>query len=82
MEQRLLSDAKIAEVNREAARKRNLWDFDDLTVYECQTNALREEIEKGIGKARALNARLIWVAGVKEVAEGIRNVGGGDCMIV
>ena len=70
------------DVGEIRSRKRNLWDLEDLTVYECQTNAIKEEIEKGVDRAKSLNARLIWVVGVDEVAEGIRDISGGDCVLV
>ena len=49
------------DVGAITARTRSAWDTGSLTIYECQTNAIREELEKCVDKAKRLNAELIYV---------------------
>ena len=56
------------------ARTRSAWSMENLTIYECQTNALGSELEKGVEKAKRFNAELVFVVPSKEIADEARGV--------
>ncbi len=67
------------DVGAITARTRSAWDTGSLTIYECQTNAIREELEKCVEKARMHSAQLIWVTGSGEVTNETRKLIGSAC---
>ena len=56
------------------AKGKSIWDFERLTVYECQTNAIKDEIEKGILHQRPNGASLVWVASTGDVINEIKQL--------
>ena len=40
-----------------------------LKVYEIQCNAIKEEVEKGVVRAKRIGAQLVWVAENMEILE-------------
>ena len=54
------SDKDGFDVGEIGAKTRSTWNLPNLTIYECQTNAIREELEKAVIKANVLNAVLIF----------------------
>ena len=59
------------DVGEIKAKTRNAWDLKKLTIYECQTNAIKSEVDKAIVKSKRMNAELVFVVGSKELAEEI-----------
>lgn len=58
-------------------KTKGTWNLDRITIYECQTNAIKEEIKKGIDKASAFNSELIWVSKSNAVLKEIHRITGG-----
>jgi hypothetical protein len=58
----------------EAAKGKTSWNLEELTTYECQTNALREELEKCVARAKMLNAKLVFVVPNEKLAEEVKEV--------
>ena len=56
------------------ARTRSAWDVSSLTIYECQTNAIREELEKCEEKAKRLSAKLVFVVPNDGIGVVVREV--------
>lgn len=67
----------VGEIN---AKTRTSWDLEHLTVYECQTNSIKEEIEKCM--AKGLNARLVFVTNRKETGDAITKMTGAMNVVV
>ena len=59
------------DVGEIKAKTRSAWDAGMLTIYECQTNAIRSELEKSVAKAKRLNANLIFTVPSDELANTI-----------
>ncbi len=51
------------------AKTRSVWGNERLKIYECQTNAIKEELGNGRDKVRTYGARLAWVSGSEDVLE-------------
>lgn len=78
-----LGDKDAFDVGEIEAKTKSVWDLERLKIYECQTNAIREEVEKCAEKARALKAGLVWIVGDERVMESIKLVRGeGDGYIL
>ena len=72
------SDRDGFDVGEIKAKTRSAWDSGRLTIYECQTNAIKEEVEKSAAKAKKLNANLIFAVPTAELAKTISSeVGSG-----
>jgi hypothetical protein len=54
-------------------RKRYLWDREGVKGYECQTSAREDSIRKNMGKSEKWGVAMVWVAGSKEVLDGVRD---------
>lgn len=57
------------------ATTRSSWGFEGITAYECQTNALKEEIEKCITRTNGTGATFVVPSG--ELKERIVEICGG-----
>ena len=78
-----LSSKDSFDVGELRAKMKRLWNFDELVVYECQTNALREELEKAIEKSKKLNAQLVFVVPSEDLARAVKGaVGNGYGVVV
>ncbi len=67
------------DIGEISAKSKGMWDLQNLTIYECQTNAIQTEIDKGVNKARALNAKLVWVCSDQKVLDEIREITNDKC---
>ncbi len=77
-----LSDKDSFDVGEIRAKTKSKWDIDNLTIYECQTNAIRSEVEKGIEKARKLDAELVFVVPDTKISEGIHKINEGLNVVI
>lgn len=68
------------DVGELRATTRSSWNFGSATAYECQTNAIREEIEKCI--ARANGTGVTFVVPSEELKERIAEIGGREHKVV
>ena len=41
--------------------------------YECQTSAREDSVRENIGKLERWGVAMVWVAGSKEVLDGVRD---------
>jgi hypothetical protein len=64
-----------SDVGEIRAKSKSAWDTAQVFAYECQTNALKEEIEKCI--ARANGTGVTFVIPSEELKERIAEIGGG-----
>jgi hypothetical protein len=64
-----------SDVGEVRAKSKSAWDTGQVFAYECQTNALKEEIEKCI--ARSDGASVTFVVPSEELKERITEIGGG-----
>ena len=77
-----LSDKDSFDVGELKAKMRRVWDYEGIEVYECQTNALPDELKRCIERAGRLGAGMTFVAGSDEMAEAIRGYAGLPCIIL
>ena len=70
------SDKDGFDVGEIKAKTKSAWDTGRTTAYECQTSAMKEEIEKCVAKEDQLNAELIFIAASSELADSIRQLTG------
>jgi|GEM_PF-1570582 hypothetical protein len=52
-------------------KTRQFWDYKSLKVYEAQTNAVKEEIEKCIERCKGIKAELIFATNSEKVSNSI-----------
>jgi hypothetical protein len=69
-----LSGKDSFDVGEIRAKTKSSWDLEHITAYECQTNAIREEVEKCVAKADGLNAELIFVVASETLANSTRQL--------
>lgn len=55
-------------------KAKGLWDYRKITAYEVQTNAIKEEIEKCMERAKRDNARLVLVADNEKTREEMKRI--------
>ena len=77
-----LSDKDSFDVGELKAKMRRVWDYEDIEVYECQTNALPDELNKCIERAGRLGAGMTFVASSDEIANAIRESTRLPCIIL
>ena len=77
-----LSDKNSFDVGELKAKMRRIWDYEDVEVYECQTNALQEELNKCVERSRSLNVRMSFVANNREIAKAIEESTGLPCTVL
>ena len=70
------------DVGEIKAKTKSTWDLEHLTIYECQTNAIKEELDKCVAKSRKLNAELVFVVGSEELANQIRESTGNIYKVI
>jgi hypothetical protein len=68
------------DVGELRATTRSSWDFGSATAYECQTNALKEEIEKCV--TRANGTGVTFVVSSKELSDRIVEIGRGKYEVI
>ena len=66
-----LSDKDAFDVGEIPAKTRSVWDLEHLKIYECQMNAIREEIQKGVDRALRFRVGLVFVTTSRELANNI-----------
>ncbi|VVB77345.1 Uncharacterised protein [uncultured archaeon] len=59
------------DVGEHQAVTKSAWDFGGLTAYECQTSAVKEELEKAVDKSRRTVAKLVFVVSGAELGKTI-----------
>jgi len=77
-----LSDKDAFDVGEIRAKTKNSWDLEHITAYECQTNAIKEEIEKCVRKAERMGSSLVFVAHGGEISEKIAALTGNKYELV
>ncbi|MDE1856385.1 MAG: ATP-binding protein [Candidatus Micrarchaeota archaeon] len=63
----------IGEFSPEDGAK-NIWDLKGLRIYEIQNNILKEEIAKGVEKARKYHGKLIFVVAGEALAKKLKEI--------
>ncbi len=66
------SDKDSFDIGEIRARGKAVWDFERIIAYECQTNAIKEELEKAINRAREFNTKPIFVTPSEKVSDAVR----------
>lgn len=69
------SDKDSFDIGEIKAKTKSSWNTGNLTIYECQTNSMKSEIDKCISRAKRFKAKLVFVA-VKQIADIIKEVAG------
>ena len=77
-----LSDKDSFDVGELKAKMKKIWNFEELIVYECQTNAIIDQLEKAIEKAKKFKVELAFVVCIKELEKAIRDEIGDDYVII
>lgn len=77
-----LSDKDSFDIGEIRAKTKSAWDTEHIAAYECQTNAIKEEIEKCVSRADVLG--LTFVVPNKELSVRISEICGGryETMII
>jgi D-aminopeptidase len=61
---------------------KRVWDFDELAVYECQTNSMSEKINKCVEKATKLGVDMVFVTNSEETAKSIQESMHLSCIVL
>ena len=69
-----LSDKDSFDVGELKAKMKRIWDYERLVIYECQTNAIGEEIIKCAERAKNLGAGMVFVVNNYDIAKAIEKV--------
>ena len=77
-----LSDKDSFDVGELKAKMKRVWNYEELLVYECQTNALPEELNKCAERAKELNVSMAFVANSHEIAKAIEERVHYMCIVV
>jgi len=77
-----LGDKDSFDVGELKAKMKRIWDFEELIIYECQTNSMAEEVNKCIERARKLNLDMVFVANSNEVAKALQKSTQRQCIIL
>ena len=62
------------DVGEIKAKTRSSWDFDRITAYECQTNAISDELNKSTERESRYKTHMIFVTSTNELADKINEV--------
>jgi hypothetical protein len=76
------SEKDSFDVGELGAKMKKIWDYEGLVVYECQTNALHEELNKCIERARRFDVRMEFIANNREIAKAIEESTGLPCTVL
>jgi hypothetical protein len=77
-----LSNKDSFDVGELKAKMKRIWDFENPVTYECQTNAIAEEVSKCIERSRKLGADMAFVANSDEIAKAIQESTQRQCIVL
>lgn len=77
-----LTDKDSFDIGELKAKMKRIWNYEELLVYECQTNAIAEEVNKCIERARKLGAGMAFVTNSEEIAETIKKSTQNQCIVL
>lgn len=77
-----LSDKDSFDVGELKAKMRRVWDYEDIEVYECQTNALPEELNKCLEKAKLRHMKITFVVNNQDTAKVVKEHTQTPCLLV
>ncbi len=63
-----LTDKDSFDIGELKAKTKSSWDFENITAYECQTNAIEKELRKCIVRTKKFGANIIFVVNNSEMA--------------
>lgn len=77
-----IEDKDGFDIGEIKAKTRNAWDH-CFTIYECQTNAMKSEIDKCVRRAQRYNAGIVFVVPSEKVGKEIKEIGNEyDCIVI
>jgi hypothetical protein len=75
-----LSDKNSFDIGELKAKMKRIWNFDELSVYECQTNAITEEISKCTERAKKRSTNIVFVTNSDETTKAIEKLTHYPCI--
>ena len=70
------------DVGELGAKMKRIWNYDEPMIYECQTNAMPDEVNKCVERANRIGADMVFVANSGEIAGAIQEAARMQCIVL
>ena len=70
------------DVGELRAKMKRIWNYDEPMIYECQTNAMPDEVNKCVERANRIGADMVFVANSGEIAGAIQEAARMQCIVL